>query len=602
MRYIREDLAGDLGGQVQFDIICGTSVGAIHACFFAATADIADKQGRMLVDRWESFVLEEMVSFGVKEFMRAPGHAARQRAHRGGRRATPAGRHRADAAARTRRAAPHPVAPHRAQHPRRHSWSRCRSPPPTSARARRSCSCRAPERPAPDVEQGPVRARPVGHDGRRARAGVGGAADPLPARSASASASSATAACARTRRCRRRCAWAPTRCWSSACATSRPLTDDVPEESMPFPGAAFLVGKILDAFLLDHIDYDLDRLRRFNARHRGGARGRQPRASRRASTRSSPTMRGAPYRIVGEYMIRPVGRPRRDRRPRRALRALQGVAAAAPGSSFCGGWRPRAAPTRPTCCRTSCSTASTPPRSRAWATRTRARTTTSWPSSWATRSSETSARRGLAVSSQRRTMPHACAEAGAGGYFTRRSCGRRRRRAASGCPPARLPDARGWSAGGGCWPRDAVATALATPRPPMVATSAGMAAALRRLRRLRSRDDDRDVTRHVLGVQNAATVVAGNDVNSRPGDHRQCAARARTTASRAPRARRPPDPGSRSAGRSPYCSTRCASCRKASGTDHARAAGVEMQRGPPLLQERQKSLLLRGAFGIHPRS
>src|SRR4029077_14888789 len=72
MRYIREDLAGDLGGQVQFDIICGTSVGGIHACFFAATADIAEKQGRILVDRWESFGLEEMVSFGVKEFMRAP--------------------------------------------------------------------------------------------------------------------------------------------------------------------------------------------------------------------------------------------------------------------------------------------------------------------------------------------------------------------------------------------------------------------------------------------------------------------------------------------------------------------------------------------------
>ena len=72
MRYIREDLAGDLGGQVQFDIMCGTSVGAIHSCFFAATADMADKQGRMLVERWENFVLEETVSFGVKEFMRAP--------------------------------------------------------------------------------------------------------------------------------------------------------------------------------------------------------------------------------------------------------------------------------------------------------------------------------------------------------------------------------------------------------------------------------------------------------------------------------------------------------------------------------------------------
>src|SRR6516225_5083589 len=72
LRYLREDLAGDLGGQVHFDIICGTSVGGIHACFVAGTADMADRQGRMLVDRWESFVLEEMVSFGVKEFMRAP--------------------------------------------------------------------------------------------------------------------------------------------------------------------------------------------------------------------------------------------------------------------------------------------------------------------------------------------------------------------------------------------------------------------------------------------------------------------------------------------------------------------------------------------------
>ena len=51
VRYIREELAGDLGGQVHFDIYCGTSVGGIHACFFAATADMAPQQGRMLVDR-----------------------------------------------------------------------------------------------------------------------------------------------------------------------------------------------------------------------------------------------------------------------------------------------------------------------------------------------------------------------------------------------------------------------------------------------------------------------------------------------------------------------------------------------------------------------
>ena len=47
LRYLREDLAGDLGGQVQFDILCGTSVGGIHACFVAGTCDIPARQGRM---------------------------------------------------------------------------------------------------------------------------------------------------------------------------------------------------------------------------------------------------------------------------------------------------------------------------------------------------------------------------------------------------------------------------------------------------------------------------------------------------------------------------------------------------------------------------
>src|SRR5262249_10574808 len=72
LRYLREDLAGDLGGQVQFDIVCGTSVGGIHACFVAGTADIAHAQGRLLADRWESLVLENVVHFGVKEFLKAP--------------------------------------------------------------------------------------------------------------------------------------------------------------------------------------------------------------------------------------------------------------------------------------------------------------------------------------------------------------------------------------------------------------------------------------------------------------------------------------------------------------------------------------------------
>ena len=38
VRYILEELPKRLGHPVEFDIICGTSVGAIHACYLAATA------------------------------------------------------------------------------------------------------------------------------------------------------------------------------------------------------------------------------------------------------------------------------------------------------------------------------------------------------------------------------------------------------------------------------------------------------------------------------------------------------------------------------------------------------------------------------------
>jgi NTE family protein len=83
-----------------------------------------------------------------------------------------------------------------------------------------------------------------------------------------------------------------------------PANESVPEESMPFPGAAFLVGKILDAFLLDHIDYDLDRLRRFNALIEAVRATGSPEHAQRFD-QVVTAMRGAPYRIVGEYMIRP---------------------------------------------------------------------------------------------------------------------------------------------------------------------------------------------------------------------------------------------------------------------------------------------------------
>ena len=99
---------------------------------------------------------------------------------------------------------------------------------------------------------------------------------------------------------------------------------DVPEESMPYPGAAFLVGKILDAFLLDHIDYDLDRLRRFNALIEAVRAAGSP-DHRERFDQVVTTMRGAPYRIVGEYMIRPSEDLGEIAGPHRAHRPIQGL-------------------------------------------------------------------------------------------------------------------------------------------------------------------------------------------------------------------------------------------------------------------------------------
>jgi len=302
LRYLREDLAGDLGGQVQFDIISGTSVGGIHACFVAGTADIADKQGRMLVDRWESFVLEEMVDFGVKEFLRAPatllgsGHIEEIEGER-----------RLGGIVQTsklervvRRLIP---------------WSRI------TTNIQQGC-LEALSVTATDIGSGKSVVFVQTKDGVvpkwskdpfvRAQAVTMGAEHAL----ASAALPILFPAIAVGERffcdggLRQNTPLSPAlrlgadKVLVVGLRHKPPANEDVPEESMPFPGAAFLVGKVLDAFLLDHIDYDLDRLRRFNALieavRKVGSAGDTQRFDEVVTS-----MRGAPYRVVGEFMIRP---------------------------------------------------------------------------------------------------------------------------------------------------------------------------------------------------------------------------------------------------------------------------------------------------------
>jgi NTE family protein len=70
------------------------------------------------------------------------------------------------------------------------------------------------------------------------------------------------------------------------------------------PGAAFLLGKVLNAFLLDHVDVDLELLRRLNNVIRDGTNAFGPgfldAMTREASSRNAPA-----YRYVKPFEIRP---------------------------------------------------------------------------------------------------------------------------------------------------------------------------------------------------------------------------------------------------------------------------------------------------------
>jgi NTE family protein len=303
LRYLREDLAGDLGGQVQFDIVSGTSVGGIHACFIAGTADMAAKQGRMLCDRWESFVLEEMVTFGLKEFLRAPATLLGS-----GRIEEFEGRRRLGGIVQTqqlervvRRLIP---------------WGRITSnceqgffeslsvtatdigSGKTVVYVQRAGNVLPQWSKDPFVR---VQAVTMGPEHALASASLpilfpaveigerffcdGGLRQNTPLSPALRLGADKVLVIGLRQQ-------------------PPPNQPDMPEESMPFPGAAFLVGKVLDAFLLDHIDYDLDRLRRFNALIAAVKAVGSAEHSRRFDEVVT-SMRGAPYRIVEEFMIRP---------------------------------------------------------------------------------------------------------------------------------------------------------------------------------------------------------------------------------------------------------------------------------------------------------
>lgn len=68
--FLREDLGPRLGTPITFDILCGTSVGALTACALASTADRPERQGLALRELWGKLTIDEVLSFGVRDLAR----------------------------------------------------------------------------------------------------------------------------------------------------------------------------------------------------------------------------------------------------------------------------------------------------------------------------------------------------------------------------------------------------------------------------------------------------------------------------------------------------------------------------------------------------
>jgi len=73
LRFILDELPKRTGITPDFEIVSGTSVGAIHACFLAATADETETRGQRLVEIWDRMRVQEIFKFTIRDFFKLPG-------------------------------------------------------------------------------------------------------------------------------------------------------------------------------------------------------------------------------------------------------------------------------------------------------------------------------------------------------------------------------------------------------------------------------------------------------------------------------------------------------------------------------------------------
>lgn len=334
--WLRDELPRALGRQPRIDLFCGTSIGAVNACFLAATADTPDVQGRALADTWRSLRLEEVFHWSKLHLAAVPLYVWRQL------RAT-----------RLRQLSwrlsdfVYPEALARVVE-RRIDWERLHenvrrghvealTVTATDLGTGRSVVFVEAARPLPPWSRDPnveVRARRIGPEHALASGAI-----PLLFRPVRLEGSWFADGSVR-----QSVPLAP----AVRLGADRVLVvglrhvpaggrDDAAPQSPPAlaavgepPTTAALLGRVLSALLLDHTDYDLDRLRRLNALLDQGERAFGAGFAERMAELSAREL-GAPLRRIADLVIRPsldLSALAREIAARRVTRLRRGTLAA----------------------------------------------------------------------------------------------------------------------------------------------------------------------------------------------------------------------------------------------------------------------------------
>ena len=72
IKYIRNELPEKIAKNIEFDIICGTSVGAINCCYLASSNDAPSLQGTGVAEIWSKLNIEGIYKVGMRELSRIP--------------------------------------------------------------------------------------------------------------------------------------------------------------------------------------------------------------------------------------------------------------------------------------------------------------------------------------------------------------------------------------------------------------------------------------------------------------------------------------------------------------------------------------------------